>query len=223
MKKVIVIIVLLISINNYSQCTLSNILPFNLGQTKFDITKILNSSNSVEKWTDLYNNNQYDNGWKKYDYLKNDSIYKAVLKLNRQQDKCFNGNENIVLLCLADDKLYKINIIQEYSKDRYKEMLIDFNNYLDIFTKLYPYNFSFAISTSGSNEKIGEGVRFYKFPLEKRNKIKKEEVSVSYKVRYRSVYNEIDGKFTATSEIESCEIEIETVDLKGTKLTNQQY
>lgn len=223
MKKAIVIIVLCISMNNYSQCTLSNILPFKLGQTKFDITKILNSSNSIGKWTDLYSNNRYDNGWKKYDYLKNDSIYQNVIRLNHEQDNCFNGNENIVYLGLADDKLYEISMIQKYSKDRYNEMMVDFNNYLDIFTKIYPYNNSFTMSTSDTNEKIGEGVRFYKDPIEKRNRVKIEEVRVSYTIKYKSVYNTDDKKFISTSEIESCEIEIETVNLKGTKLTSQRF
>lgn len=209
--------------NNYSQCTLSNILPFNLGQTKFDITKILNLSNYGEKWTDLYNNNRYDNGWQKYDYLKNDSIYKTVIKLNRQQDKCFNGNENIVYLSLADDKLYEVSIVQEYSKDRYHEMLADFNNFIDVFKKLYPYSYSFTTSISDTNEKIGEGVAFYKVPKEKRSNIKIEKVSVSYRIQYKSVYNTDSGKFISTSEIESCKINIETVNLKGTKLTNQRY
>lgn len=223
MKKVIGIIVLCISMNNYSQCTLSNILPFNLGQTKFDITKLLNSSNSIGKWTALYSNNRYDNGWKKYDYLKNDSIYQNVIRLNHQQDNCFNGNENIVYLSLADDKLYKISMISKYSKDRYTEMMVDFKNYLDIFTKIYPYNNSFTMSTSDTNEKIGEGLRFYIDPIEKRNRVKIEEVRVSYTIKYKSVYNTDDKKFISTSEIESSEIEIETVNLKGTKLTSQRF
>jgi hypothetical protein len=209
--------------NNYSQCTLSNILPFNLGQTKFDITKILNSSNSIGKWTDLYSNNQYDNGWKKYDYLKNDSIYQTVIRLNHQQDNCFNGYENIVYLSLADDKLYEISMVQKYSKERYTEMMVDFNNYIDIFTKIYPYNNSFTMSTSDTNEKIGEGVRFYKDPIEKRNRVKIEEVRVSYAIKYKSIYNTDAKKFISTSEIESCNIEIETVNLKGTKLTSQRF
>lgn len=223
MKKVIFLIVLSLSLNSYSQCTLSNIFPFNLGQTKFEITKTLNLPNTIEKLTDLYFNDRYGNGWTKYDYLKNDSIYKTNIKLNHKQDECFNGDENIVWLSLADDKLYQISTIQKYSKDRYNQMLMDFKNYLDVFTKIYPFSNSFSMSTSDTNEKIGEGVRFYKDPIEKRNRVKIEEIRVSYTIKYKSIYNTDTKKFISTSEIESCAIEIETVNLRGTKLTSQRF
>lgn len=223
MKKVISLILLSLSLNSYSQCTLSNIFPFNLGQNKFEITKILNSPICIGKLTDLYFVDRYGNGWTKYDYLKNDSIYKINIKLNQKQNECFNGNENIVWLSLADDKLYEISTIQEYSKDRYNEMLVDFNNYLGVFRKIYPYSYSFDISTSGTNEKIGEGFDFFKVPTDKRNKVKIERVSVTYKIKYKSVYNLNTKKFINTSEIESCEINIQTVNLKGTKLTSQGF
>ncbi|MBA4276232.1 hypothetical protein [Flavobacterium sp.] len=223
MKKVILIIVLFTSLNSYSQCTLLNIFPFNFGQTKFEITKILNSPNSIGKLTDLNFINQYGNRWTKYDYLKNDSIYKTDVKLNHIQDECFNGNKNIIWLSLADDKLYEISTVQEYSKDRYNEMLEDYNNYLNAFKKTYPYKNSFTTFTSDTHEKIGEGVSFYKVPIGQRNKVKIEEVSISYNIKYKSVYNSYDKKFISTSEMESCKIEIKIVNLKGTKLTNQAY
>ena len=223
MKNIFTILLLTISLSSYSQCSLSNIFPFNLGQNKFEITKILNSPNSIGKLTDLYFVDQYGTGWKKFDYLKNDSIYKINIKLDHKQNECFNGNENIVWLSLADDKLYEMSTIQEYSKDRFNDMLFDYNNYLDAFTKIYPYSYSCDIFTSGTNEKIGEEVRFYKVPIEKRNKVKIEKVSISYKISYKSVYDINVKKFISTSEIRSCEINIDSVNLKGTKLTSQSY
>lgn len=210
----------------FPQCTISNIFLFEIGQNKFDITKITNSSSTISKVgdpNDPYYYEKYSNGWKKYDYLKNDSIYYSYIKLNHQQNKCFNGNENKINLSLADDRLYEISVIQEYSKDRYKEMLQDYNNYLDITLQEYKYSKPFTTYISETNEKIGEGASFFKLPVEKRSKIKIEEVSISYIISYKTIYSNSNKKNVRTSEVDYYEIRINSVNLKDTKLTNQGF
>ncbi len=207
----------------FSQCTLSDIFLFKIGQNKFDITKITNSSSTISKVgdpSDPYYYEKYSNGWKKYDYLKNDSIYNSYIKLNHIQDSCFNGNENKINLSLVDDRLYEISVIQEYSKDRYKEMLRDYNKYTDITLKEYKYSKPFTTSISETNEKIGEGISFFKVPLEKRSKIKIEEISISYIINYKTIYSNSSKKNIRTSEVDYYEIRINSVNLKDTKLTN---
>ena len=225
MKKTTLFFLLFISMKIFSQCTISDLIPFKIGQSKFDITKIINSSGNISKVGNPNDTSSYEkfNGWEKYDYLKKDSIYSSYIKLIHLQDKCFNGNENKINLTLADDWLYKISVNQEYSQDRYEEMMSDYNNYIDIFLKDYQYTNTFTTSNSKTNEKIGEGVNFSKIPLEKRNKIKIERVSISYIINYKSIYDSSSKKFVTTSEVDYYVIQIESVNLKNTKLTNQRY
>lgn len=226
MKKTALVFLLFISIKTFSQCTISDLFPFEIGQSKFDITKIINSSSKISKVgnpNDTYSYEKYNNGWEKYDYLKNDSIYSSYIKLIHLQDKCFNGNENRINLTLADDWLYKISVSQEYSQDRYEEMMSDYNNYIEMFLQEYQYTNTFTTSNSKTNEKIGEGVSFFKIPREKRNKIKIEDVSISYIINYKSIYDSPSKKFVTTSEVDYYVIKIESVNLKNTKLTNQGF
>lgn len=226
MKKTILAFFLFMTIKTFSQCTLSNMFPFKIGHNKFDITKIINSSDKISKVgdpNDPYYYEKYNNGWKKYNYLKNDSIYSSYIKLEHQKDKCFNGNENKINLSLTDDWLYDISIIQKYSKDRYEEMMLDYNNYIDIFLQEYKYSNTFSTSISETKEKIGEGLSFFKVPIEKRSNIKIEEISISYIINYKTIYNSSSQNFVRTSEVDYYEIKINSVNLKNTKLTNQGY
>jgi hypothetical protein len=223
MKKGIFILFLITSLKSFSQCNLSTIFPYDFGQNKFDLTQLisLNSSLTKHKLDDAAL--AYNNGWRKYDYLKNDSIYRVNIILDHKKDECFNGNENIVYLQLADDKLYRINILQQYSKDRYEEMLADYKRYINLFLDEYPYDNFFKLLNSNTNEKIGEGADFFKVPKEKRNLIKSEKVSISYNIEYKTVYDRYDQKSVTTSEVNYYEIEITNLNLKGTKLTNKGY
>jgi len=226
MKKTTLTFILLMTIKTFSQCTVSNIFQFNIGQNKFDITKIINSSNKITKVgdpNDPYYYEKYSNGWKNYGYLKNDSIYISYIKLEHLQDKCFNGNENKINLSLADDFLYEISVIQEYSKDRFEEMMLDYNNYVDILLQEYKYSNTFTTTISETKEKIGEGVSFFKVPIEKRSKIKIEEISISYNINYKTIYSNTSKKNIRTSEVDYYEIKINSVNLKNTKLTNQGF
>ena len=54
-------------------------------------------------------------------------------------------------------------------------------------------------------------------------KIKIEEISISYNVIYKLVYNKDNKKFVTTSEVDYYKVEICNLNLKGTKLISQGY
>lgn len=216
MKKIYLIVLLAISFQSFSQCSYSTIFPFDLGLNKFELNKLINTDNSVKIEEGEFFNCCY---WDKNPKMKNDSIYRSQIRLNHIQDKCFNGNDNTIYLALVDDKLYEISINQEYSKDRYNEMISYYNNYIKLFKSIYPYENSFATSTTDTHEQIGEGVSFFKQPLEKRNKVKIEKVEISFEVHYKMHYNKDNKTFANTNEVDYYKLNIKTVNLKGTKLT----
>jgi hypothetical protein len=216
MKKIYLIVLLAISFQSFSQCSYSTIFLFDLGINKFEITKLINTNNSVK----------IDEGklfrccyWDKNPKIKNDSIYRSQIRLNHIQDKCFNGNDNTIYLALADDKLYEISIYQQYSKERYNEMISYYNNYVKLFKSIYPYENHFTTSTTDTHEQIGEGTRFYKLPEPKRNKLKIEEVKISFEANYKIEYNKDSKTFANTNEVDYYKLSIQTVNLNGTKLT----
>lgn len=214
MKKIYLIVLLVISLQSFSQCSYSTIFPYDLGLNKFELTKLINTDNSV-KIGKLYRCCYWDKNPK----MKNDSIYRSQIRLDHIQDKCFNGDDNTIYLALVDDKLYEISIHQIYSKERYNEMISYYNNNIKLFKSTYPYDNSFTVSTTDTHEQIGEGVSFFKQPSEKRNKAKIEKVEISFKVQYKRNYNKDIKDFENTNEIDYYELNIETVNLKGTKLT----
>lgn len=206
---------------SFGQCSISDLVPFNLGDDKFNTTLILNKLNTI-KSEEIYGSNTYEE-WMKYPYLKNDSIYRVVINKRFYPTSCFEGYENRCQLYFADDKLYKIYMYQEFKANEYERMLSKYNSILDILSETYPYSQGFKTSNSETNEKIGEGYRFSDVPNEKKAKIKIKDISVSYNIKYKKIWNSYSKKYEKTSDIDYYEIVIEFIDLTGTKLTNQGY
>ena len=167
---------------SFGQCSISDLVPFNLGDDKFNTTLILNKLNTI-KSEEIYGSNTYEE-WMKYPYLKNDSIYRVVINKRFYPTSCFEGYENRCQLYFADDKLYKIYMYQEFKANEYERMLSKYNSILDILSEAYPYSQGFKTSNSETNEKIGEGYRFSDVPNEKKAKIKIKDISVSYNIKY---------------------------------------
>ena len=76
-----IIFLLLINISAFSQCTYKELLPFKIGSSKFDITiktkefkLITDDPYGSSKFADIANN-----GWRRHDYLKNDSVYMVII------------------------------------------------------------------------------------------------------------------------------------------------
>ncbi len=223
MKKAISIILLIFSTQAFSQCGFSDIFPFNIGENKFEVTRLINSNSSMSKIAQVPAFEAMDNRWEKCKYNKNDSIYRVEIGLYHIKDKCLNGNENRIFLGLVDDRLCRIEVDQVFSKDRYDEMIANYKKYINIFIDMYPIDETCDVLNYNTHEKIGKGINFYRVLEEKEKKIKLEEISISYNVIYKLVYNSENKKFVRTSEVDYYKIEIINLNLKGTKLTSQGY
>jgi hypothetical protein len=114
-------------------------------------------------------------------------------------------------------------MFQEFKADEYEKMLAKYNSILDILSDIYPYSGGFKTSNVDTKEKTGEGFRFSDVSEEKKPKIKIKDVRVSYNINYKRVWNSYSKKYDKTSDIDYYEIQIEFVDLAGTKLTNNGY
>ena len=163
-----------------------------------------------------------NNGWRRFDYLKNDSVYMAVINLELQPVYCFEGKETRMQLYLVNDHLYKSTTIIEYSPNNYDLMIKQYNDILAVFDNLYLYSNRFKTSNS-NEEKIGEGIKFYKVPEEKRSIIKLDYISVGYSIIYKSNYSNYDKKYIASSDVDYYKIQISEINLQETKLTNQGF
>ena len=97
----------------------------------------------------------------------------------------------------------------------------NYNNYIKLFKSIYNYENNFTTSTTDTHEQFGEGVSFFEQPEEKRNKLKIEKVSISFEIEYKMVFNNDNKKYVKTSEVEYYTLNIQTVNLKNTKLNAQ--
>lgn len=206
---------------SYAQCSISDIVPFNLGDDKFNTTLILNKLSTIKN-DEIYGSNTYSE-WKKYPYLKNDSIYRVVINKRFNPNLCFEGSENRCQLYFADDKLYMILMSQEFKAEEYEKMIAKYNSIVNILSEIYPYSGGFKTTNIDTNEKIGEGYSFSDVSKENKPKVKVKNISVSYNITYKRIWNSYSKKYDKTSDIDYYEIKIEFVDLAGTKLTNKEY
>lgn len=223
MKKTLTLLFISFTSLSFAQCTIFDIHPFKLGQTKLDITRTLSSFPEIELYSNEFSTggNNGMNGWRKYEYLKNDSIYSSMIILKREKTDCVKGRENRIYLSSADDKLYEINIVQEFNANEYNSMYSYYNEVLDIVYPKNKYNNRFN-TLNENNEKIGEGVKFYDNPNEKTNK-KSKYITVSYKAKYKSEYNATLKKRITSNQVDFYEVIITQLDLNGTKLINAGY
>jgi hypothetical protein len=222
MKKNIVLFFLFMFNVNFGQCNLNSIFLFELGKNKFDISNEISKNRNLKYREMDAISKSFNNQWRTYDYLKNDSIYRVNLILDHRKTECFRGYENRMYLNFADDILYRINIVQEFSIDKYEEMMELYNNYIEEFLSLH--NFYTIFSTvNNTNEKIGEGYKFINDDEKYKNSPKVELVRISYSIEYKSFYEPSQRKYIKSSEVDYYILEIDNINLNGTKLTNQGY
>ena len=216
MKNIVLMIILCSNIA-FSQCVFQDIYPFKTGNTKFDITKILNNSNNKLICVDTHTLN---NEWTTFDYL-DEKVYKTVINL-KNSESCLESIDNHIQLCLINDYLYRTDIEIEYNEKQFQLMLQKYDEILDLIPDEYKYTTKF-ISKNKLKEKVGEGVTFNLDSHEKDSKIKINEISVGYIIKYESIYDENSKSFKETSKVKFYKIEINIVDLRETVLTNQGF
>tara|TARA_R110002111_G_scaffold233340_1_gene294397 strand:+ start:69 stop:731 length:663 start_codon:yes stop_codon:yes gene_type:complete len=220
MKKILILI-LFISSNIYSQCDWDSFFPFKAGNSKFDVARIKSTNPTVDDKEDKYGTRdaiaKINNGFKKYDYLK-DSVYINVINLRFVHNNCFKGKSNSIQITLSDDKLHKGTV--ELNYDDYDTMKKQYDELLELVPDEYGYKKPFTITYNKTNEKVGEGFGFFNKP-EDGDKL--NQITVGYEFDFKMVWDKEKKEYYRTNEIESYTIEISLADLRQTKLTREGY
>lgn len=213
-----------------SDCNLENLIPFQIGMSRFDISILesqdkdfsLNSKHSGLNANDLdvLNSTRQENRSKFISYL-NKTVKTTLVNLYKSYSNCLNSKEVHFQLYLVNDYLYKINITLE--NDDFANNLEDYNTFMALVPEEYLYTSSSTISDRDTQSKIGEGVTFYKYPKEKLNTVKIEEINISHNIKYDKYYDNIEKTYKTNNKIKYFKTSIQLVNLKNTELTNQGY
>jgi hypothetical protein len=219
-KHIILISILSIVSNDIKcQCFFENIFPVNTGISKFDSYNKIAFIKSLKEIKKTRNNDFYSS----FGHLKGDSVLKSWVNFEYHNHDCFNGDENDLSLIFADDKLYNITIKLSFNKDKLKECLDNYNNLISILKNKYKFFETFTTTTNDTNEKIGEGYKFYSSPKESRSTTKIEVIEIEMYAKYEYVTDNITNELKKSNNIEKYIIELNNINLNGTKLTNLGY
>jgi len=156
-----------------AQCNISDLFPFKIGMTKYQVRNLINLQNNV---SDIEENDFFDS-WETYKELPNDSIYCTSIGYDFQIP-CFKEYQFHACLWFSDDYLYKMGCWFNFEQKDYKQMLNIYNTLLSVYSNSYSYSEHFSISRmigdncngyifSGINdikktyEQMGEGWNFY--------------------------------------------------------------
>lgn len=204
-----------------AQCDFEDIFSVKHGFSKFEaITSIASDKNIKE---DVDRNKFSIDSWDKYDYLKGDSVRATSLFYDYIYHSCLKGEENELGLCFVDDKLYLMKFTLTFSKTKFVQCMDNYNTLVSIIKKQFPYNTEFVVNNNELHEQVGKGYWFYPLSYEERDKIKIENISIGYEIKYEWQWNPANKKSFQTGNVENYVIKIEYINLKGTKLTNEGY
>lgn len=215
-----------------TDCIFESLIPFKIGMNKFNLSIIDAKDakiNTIPKFDDLNANErqslenatkQFNSGWEKMPYL-DEKVFRSKFDYYNSHNSCLGVNEFHYHLKLVDDYLYKIGVFIEYKE--IEKTLEIYNLLLNNVPDEYKFKATKTISNSNTNEKIGEGTRFYKESTEKRDKTKPDYYEITYSINFEKIYDDVEKKYKLSSIMKNCEIEIAIVNLHNTKLTNQQY
>ena len=205
----------------HGQCTYEDIFPVEHGISKFKATTRIASNGNIKEDKQA---NQYSfDEWDKPDYLKGDSVYTTSIFYDYSYHPCFKGKENELFLKFVDDRLYKMEITLTFSSIDFEKCMENYNSLISILKNQFSYWTPFVQTNDKTGEQIGEGYWFRPLSDEERDKVKIETLSIGYEVEYEMKWSDYKKEWYRTGNVESYKIEIEYVNLKGTKLTNEGY
>ena len=206
-----------------AQCTFQKIFPVEHGISKFKATTTIASVKYIKE--DIEANQFMGNfkSWKKFDYLKGDSVYKSSIFYDYLYQDCLRGDENELMLSFVDDKLYKIYITLNFSNKKFENFIENYNSLVLIFKDIFPDWEQFETKDDATKEQTGLGYWFYPTLKDKRDFVKLENLSIEQTVEYEMGHNADKTKYFRTSNVDKYVIEIIYMNLKGTKLTNEGF
>lgn len=215
------ILILLLTGFVHGQCTYNDIFPVEHGISKFKATTRIASIGNIKEDKQA---NQYSFArWDKPDYLKGDSVYKSSVFYDYTFHPCFKGDENELYLRFVDDKLYRIEITLTFSNTQFEKCMENYNTLVTILKKQFPYWVENVTTNEETQEQIGEGYWMYPVSDDERDNVKIENISIGYEVEYEIKWSDYKKQWYRTGNVESYKIEIEYVNLRGTKLTNEGF
>ncbi|MCF6296235.1 MAG: retroviral-like aspartic protease family protein, partial [Flavobacteriaceae bacterium] len=185
-----------------SNCTFYNLFPFEIGDTKFDISNTLNSITTIkEPSNELFKDLD--------DYEIGD---KHIINLDYYNNLCIYSKDNHIQLSLVDDHLYMATISIRFEKNEYDLMRKQVDEIINYVPEEYKYISNFKITDRDTKEKIGEGINFYTESFEERSKVKIHKISIGYQAKYNNSYNSDLELVKKTNKIIKYVIYIDIVD-----------
>lgn len=172
-----------------AQCSFENIVPVKVGMSKFDVRNIINSIPTLYTLVGEISNPLYV----KPSYLKGDSIKKEMLIYSVKTNPCTNGKNIHLTLSFADNILYSLELVAEFSENRYKACYEQYQNITSELDKSFS-NFKRKREIKVKNEKIGEG---YGYEILNNDK-EQEEINFSGGIKMNDIL--IGYEFKGISE-----------------------
>ncbi len=212
---------LLFSFNSSAQCNIDDILPIDLGTSRFNsLRKMQLKGNSKLEENEFLRSNYWDNS----DYLEGDSVYRSFLNFVITSPECFNNETTKMSLRFADDILYSISYFAEYDLNEFKECYESYKLISELLKPLYEryYENEIRIFTSGiiTEESNGEEIRFYSGTSDSNNY---RGTSLNYHFEHEYTYDINEQKLKMTGNYKMVMLELQIIDLTIVKLDTRGY
>lgn len=205
-----------LSVNSSGQCTIDELFPVGIGQTKFQAINLLNFHDGFFDVEDNYRH------WSKPEYLNGDSIFFSYVNYKYETNLCVKSTDNIGKLSFVDDYLYKMTIIIRFPPNELEACLNSCNSIFNSCIDEFPFYEEFVSKDEETKEQVGEGYWMYRFKSEA-GKEKFEEISVGYRLEYEKEWDSNNNEMFKTGKIDGYVLEVRYVHLKGTKLKRYEY
>jgi hypothetical protein len=206
-----------------AQCSFENIFPVKHGVSKFKATTALAAIKNIQEDKETTHLQRVSNSWDKPKYLKGDSVLKSRTYYNYLNHDCFKADKNELKLHFVDDQLYRMVITLTFSNTKFEESMENYNTLVSVFKNHFNNWSDFVSKNDETNEQIGEGYWFYPTTTEKWNNLKVENLSIEYKLEYDIKWDNLKNEWYQSRTVDNYVIEIEYINLEGTKLTNEGY
>ncbi len=201
----ILLVIILLSNQCYSQCRWEDFFTVKSGMSKFDAIKNLSLQNGVTEIKDqgLMSATVIEDNGEKEAYVT------YLLK-----SQCIHGYKTSGQLIFKNDKLYRITLGINYYSSDLKSCIEDVEKILKGFNSTFP------IMTKGEyrnedNEKVNDSYELFRNDQQQRNfPYNSEFVTVYYEIDQNIYYSEIHGKWMKEPDIKGFFLRINYWDLR---------